>query len=343
MAKQLLIAVLGILVVSLLILGGLWIFRRQQPVAPPAATASPTEATLEPSPLAFTPLPSSLVPETPRTVAVCPNGWEGLPDGDDDGLPNSVETAYAADPQAPDTDGDGYKDGEEVRNGYNPNTPGSVRLDSDGDELLEHEECQWGTDPFTPDTDGDGFKDGDEVKNGFDPTKKGDGKGSDRLRPVTPVTGATPVPPPGPTETTLPAVKPSELTITKKSTPADIRAYLTQVDGIRPAAITDGNSLADALTQVLKGQPQKLAAVRAGIKEYERALLRVPTPEKAVEHHRLLIALTRFVYDRLGIMERYATSDRTRVLNAALEMQQALPEYVVQLQDLRRQLEGSAG
>jgi hypothetical protein len=35
---------------------------------------------------------------------------------------------YKTDPLNPDTDGDGYKDGAEVINGYDPLKPGSARL-----------------------------------------------------------------------------------------------------------------------------------------------------------------------------------------------------------------------
>jgi hypothetical protein len=46
-------------------------------------------------------------------------------DSDNDGLTDKEETeVYRTNPKNPDTDGDGYKDGDEVRNGYNPLGPG---------------------------------------------------------------------------------------------------------------------------------------------------------------------------------------------------------------------------
>ncbi|MFH1482518.1 MAG: hypothetical protein ABIE46_03290, partial [Patescibacteria group bacterium] len=33
---------------------------------------------------------------------------------------------YKTDPKNPDTDGDGYKDGDEVKNGFNPNGSGKL-------------------------------------------------------------------------------------------------------------------------------------------------------------------------------------------------------------------------
>lgn len=41
-------------------------------------------------------------------------------DSDKDGLTDLVEKFYGTDPYNPDTDGDGYLDGEEVKNHFNP-------------------------------------------------------------------------------------------------------------------------------------------------------------------------------------------------------------------------------
>lgn len=47
-------------------------------------------------------------------------------DDDNDGLTNIEEAEYGTDPNEPDTDGDGFFDGEEVKNGYNPLGEGSL-------------------------------------------------------------------------------------------------------------------------------------------------------------------------------------------------------------------------
>lgn len=64
-------------------------------------------------------------------------------DADEDGLTMLEEAAQKTDPLHADTDGDGLKDGEEVK--------------------------VYGTDPLNPDTDGDGIEDGDEALLGLDP------------------------------------------------------------------------------------------------------------------------------------------------------------------------------
>jgi hypothetical protein len=89
-------------------------------------------------------------------------------DDDEDGLSNAEELALqpASDPNNPDTDGDGIRDGDEVRVwGTNP-TLRDTDSDglSDGDEVNTH-----GTNPANPDTDGDTVNDGAEVRNSTDP------------------------------------------------------------------------------------------------------------------------------------------------------------------------------
>lgn len=57
------------------------------------------------------------------------SGNSASSDADQDGLEDYMESYYSADPNNPDTDGDGYKDGDEVRNGYDPAKPGSAKLE----------------------------------------------------------------------------------------------------------------------------------------------------------------------------------------------------------------------
>lgn len=85
---------------------------------------------------------------------------------------------FRTDPQKSDTDGDGFSDGEELKNGYSPyEAKKGLRLesgDADKDGLTDRMEINFRSDPTVADTDGDGFKDGEEVRNGFDPNKAGE-------------------------------------------------------------------------------------------------------------------------------------------------------------------------
>ena len=84
----------------------------------------------------------------------------GNTDKDGDGLIKKVEKEIGTDPENPDTDGDGLKDGEEV----NTHKSNPLNADSDGDGLKDGEEVnKLSTNPAVVDTDGDGLKDGEEV------------------------------------------------------------------------------------------------------------------------------------------------------------------------------------
>lgn len=96
-----------------------------------------------------------------------------LPDQDKDGIPDQDEiNIYHTDPSNPDTDGDGYQDSEELKNGYSPLNSKLIKLeevDTDNDGLSDRMELNFRTDLTNPDTDKDGFKDGEEIKNGYNP------------------------------------------------------------------------------------------------------------------------------------------------------------------------------
>ncbi len=90
----------------------------------------------------------------------------GDADYDKDGLTNSREKEIGTDPRNPDTDGDGLKDGEEVKTYYtNP-----LLQDTDADGLTDYDEVfKYQTSPVKPDSDSDGLNDGEEVARKTDP------------------------------------------------------------------------------------------------------------------------------------------------------------------------------
>lgn len=119
------------------------------------------------SPVA-TAIPTPTVAPTATPIAEpVGGGVDDVEDPDGDTLTNAEERFYGTDAQNVDTDGDGYKDGEEVRNGYNP--LGEGKLDSDNDGFPDPDERKFGSNPFNPDTDGDGYSDGDEMSHSHNP------------------------------------------------------------------------------------------------------------------------------------------------------------------------------
>ncbi|MEZ5302952.1 MAG: sulfatase-like hydrolase/transferase [Verrucomicrobiales bacterium] len=85
-------------------------------------------------------------------------GLDDDAEGGPDGLTNLEEFRKGTDPQKADTDGDGLRDGDEVRGTLNPWKGGSLDKPP-GDP----------TDPREPDSDGDGENDGAEIAAGTDP------------------------------------------------------------------------------------------------------------------------------------------------------------------------------
>jgi len=62
--------------------------------------------------------------DSTRVCPVCTQTDSGdqvsVVDSDFDGLDDQSEAKYGTDPKNPDSDGDGYLDGQEVEGGYNP-------------------------------------------------------------------------------------------------------------------------------------------------------------------------------------------------------------------------------
>jgi hypothetical protein len=113
-------------------------------------------------------------------------------DSDGDGIPDDFESLFGFDPNNPDSDGNGIRDGDEdydhdgLSNAaeiafgldpFNPDSNGNGILDGDEDPdhdgLSNRREALAGTDPNNPDTDGDGWNDETEVTGGSNPLDAG--------------------------------------------------------------------------------------------------------------------------------------------------------------------------
>lgn len=93
-------------------------------------------------------------------------------DSDSDGLSDEDEIRlYHTNSNNPDTDADGYLDGEEIKNSYSPLVPNKKmsQADADQDGLTDELEVAFGSDPTKSDSDGDGYPDGLEIKKGYNP------------------------------------------------------------------------------------------------------------------------------------------------------------------------------
>lgn len=107
MSRRLIIAILVVLIIGVLGGAAVLVVQRLRQGASPSETA-PTTSPGQ--------LPGA---QTGGQAVAEPTG-----DGDSDGLINSDETRWGTNPANPDTDGDGFKDGEEVKANHNPTIPG---------------------------------------------------------------------------------------------------------------------------------------------------------------------------------------------------------------------------
>lgn len=88
-------------------------------------------------------------------------------DADGDGLTNAQEAKLGTNPNNPDSDGDGVKDGEDDCPTIKGTEKGCPKIDNSGadtdkDGLSDAMEGKIGTNPNNPDSDGDGLNDGEE-------------------------------------------------------------------------------------------------------------------------------------------------------------------------------------
>lgn len=169
-----------LMVVIFLVIGGLgflgwWAYRTFLVTPPPTNLFAPEEVVTSPqAPDGVAPLPAiTATSGAGETGAIVKNKdilFGEQVDSDSDGLPDDEEKKLGANPNNPDTDGDGLTDGDEVTvSGTN-----LLKKDTDGDGLSDYDEVKiWHTNPLNPDTDTDGFSDGTEAENGYNPLGAG--------------------------------------------------------------------------------------------------------------------------------------------------------------------------
>lgn len=116
----------GVFVLLVLGVGGFFAFRTlsQPGVSTPVAPVGTT-----PTPITPTPTTPVVTEPVPSETSPFPNGTRPGIDTDTDGLSDLEERLlYASDPGLPDTDADGFLDGNEVFHGYNPVLPSPSTL-----------------------------------------------------------------------------------------------------------------------------------------------------------------------------------------------------------------------
>lgn len=101
-----------------------------------SATSTPAQVPSQPVPVTQIPVEQPLSQQQPAVVA--PQTSQGLTQGNDadgDTLTDTEERLYGTDPNKPDTDGDGFFDGEELKKLFDPTIATASHLDS---SILTH-------------------------------------------------------------------------------------------------------------------------------------------------------------------------------------------------------------
>ncbi len=131
----------GVVVVSLLGIGVFLLFNfSSPPVSSLPSTPLPTTAPSVVAPQAE-PIEIPVVVPTLPVVAISAPGKEDL---DDDNLTNSEEEIFKTEPNNPDTDGDSYNDGDEVKNFFDPTkSEGALLKDAGLISLFTEPQLQW--------------------------------------------------------------------------------------------------------------------------------------------------------------------------------------------------------
>ena len=131
----------GVVFVVVLLGVGVYIMLSPSLVPTPPPEPPITPPVEEPEEPIVVPLPLEDVPSPEVTPPVAPSAAE---DPDVDSLTNSEEEIFKTEPQNPDTDGDGYQDGDEVKNLFDPTKPqGALLKDSGVITLVTEERLHW--------------------------------------------------------------------------------------------------------------------------------------------------------------------------------------------------------
>jgi len=270
-------------------------------------------------------------------------------DSDSDDLPDSIEKIYNTNSANPDTDGDSFKDGNEVKNGYNPLVVGSARLDSNNNGIFDNQECKQNTNPLVVGQNGNSVA---------ITATTGTNAGTQRLSNL--LTGnttnvVTPISTTKPTtttaqqtttsttlNTTLPIVDASSFHISKTNTPSEIENYLALVKSKSPKDLTNNVNFVNALVQAFAGKPEEIQKIRNNISNYNKTLTTMLIPSTALEYHKQLIAINIFLYDRLGVIQDNAKTNPQAAMKAAQELQTGLPTAISSLSLMQEKLVGRA-
>lgn len=266
-------------------------------------------------------------PTGPGSLTQAQPGGQNVvnPTGDDDadGLTNSDESLWGTDTKNPDTDADGYFDGEEVKANYNPTIPSPNDKLPDG--FLPGKDLAplppSASEPIAVDQF---FQDNLDLtlgtKNYTQEYQKQYDEASRNSKTLLAFAQSQPV------VTQLP--RPAEKAVLAQTddSPQAIAAYLTKTGTIgifsnRPLFTTAINDLFG------RRDPSTIEGVAFMMKIFKEDLLQTPVPPSAVAYHQLLLGYSEMLESTLTQMGRY-NEDRVRAIVAMKQWEENDKKYV---------------
>lgn len=276
--------------------------------------------------------------QTPGSLTQAPTGGQNIvdPTGDDDvdQLSNADEALWGTDPKNPDSDGDGYFDGEEVRANYNPTIaspndklPEGFLPGKDLAPLPQTETQPLAVDQF--------FQDNLDLtlgtKNYTEEYQKLYGEADRNSKTLLAFAKEQPI------VTQLP--RPAEKSIQTQADDSKeaLAAYLDRAGTIgifsnRPLFSTAINDLFG------RRDPSTIQGVAIMMKIYQEDLVQTPVPPSAVAFHQLLLGYTQTLQVTMEQMGRY-NEDRVRAIVAMRQWEENDKKYVPLIEQEARRLE----
>jgi len=320
MQRRVIISLLIILIVGVVLGTGYFIILRLRASAPSATTTpSPQSGALQSAGSGST--------SAQQLALTDPTG-----DPDSDGLTNAQEALWNTDPMNPDTDHDGYTDGEEVKAGHNPTIP------APNDKLPPGFVPGQNLQPLTPAASQPVAVD-QFFQNNLDLTL-GTKNYTAEYKSQYPEEKRTP--------DTLKAYVSSQPIVTQLPTPADKSIQALSEDS--PLALKDyidvaGNLsifskqsvLADAFQQVFSGQePTLIKGLAASTRAYQQTIIQLKVPPAAINLQKLLLGYSQLVaatYDQIATYP----SDQARSVLAMRQLETNDKKYMpIIIQEVNR-------
>lgn len=237
-------------------------------------------------------------------------------DSDNDGLSDAMEALYKTDPSNPDTDGDGYKDGDEVANGYDP-------LIKSPNDKIDRLTTRLGTNISTPIPSPSASPTLTQMfvnKTGITPTEQNINANEAQINQFINETNARGI---------LPVILDSDIKIISATGKAAIVSYLdtlsatknTKLKTVTPEQITTAFT-----TLTSKNDPTALDSLIVGLKGNTKIFQDVQVPKEVVELHKKYLAAVVALQTNTETLQNYKT-DYVSVLVAASRIEGLRPIF----------------